>query len=648
MANHSSDHEHVPACIDPSLLTQHPPLPSLNDHDDGWLFLDSSSELPALDGDGLPYPSYFDALPPKSYSVIHASMSDRRTRLPVVSDSKPSNHVLDSWTIVACTALQQRMDGQRPSEHQLRCLSLAFDVAPEAVENWFQNLTVSNAASGSQVVRVKDSKRDVHSPSHNSRNKRKHQNADPCAAAPNKDRPFPCTSRCGCENFADKAGWKRHEELHFSQKFWLCPSQVCQAGRNKGKFPRKYRMESHLSKFHSRDQRPVSEYERITQSNFEKSCIFHDCNELFHTWKERIDHLGDHFSIPWDNSQWTTAKVAQSDAESEAETSDEKRRKLDKSACEDTSDDRDSSDEDDDDKIVPNTGAQSQGNRTGSNRSKSKLEHTGIRGDSSGVNAPHLSTKPNRGSYLSTQCPKKLSILSLSGPEKGFRPRFDTQSKPRVRNEVSQTGAHGDLNMEPLSQDPSSENSQSILLENLNTLSLDIGTIPGKSKNLRQIIPDNSEDSNFTKVKRTSAEVDADSLQNHDSMSEARPAGETRAQQKKTRESEGPEEETVRPSNASPQPDDKPATSRESIRALMQSAWKNPKKLVEPENYQTLERAAIALQERIQANPGTYVMEHDEFSLLSFFPDRFNGNRTFKEAEDRFWNTRRPLKGNRP
>ena len=129
-----------------------------------------------------------------------------------------------------------------------------------------------------------------------------------------KDKPYACTYRYGSSNFADKEGWKRHEELHCPRRLWLCPYGDCMVkARTKGKgfFTREDRFKKHLSSAHPTYQGNVSECMKNLDPPFETQCIFRNCDYSFISWRDRIDHVAKHFKTPWKGTEWREACAGQ-------------------------------------------------------------------------------------------------------------------------------------------------------------------------------------------------------------------------------------------------------------------------------------------------------------------------------------------------
>ena len=221
----------------------------------------------------------------------------------------------DAPTSRACLSLLDKTGGSMPSEERMVHLGLAFDVSQDAIRAWFRGHVKQSKKREAARLVAKDSKKHPVSTYHPNTEKQKRRAHKTSRKAWDKSRPFPCTIQCGCENFADKAGWKRHEELHFPQRFWLCPDRACQKRlANNGKFTREERMKSHLSKFHAGSHGPISSYENVVGSDFDRICNFRNCSRSFSSWKDRLNHLEIHFKSSWDNSQW---KISKNPAQSE-------------------------------------------------------------------------------------------------------------------------------------------------------------------------------------------------------------------------------------------------------------------------------------------------------------------------------------------
>ena len=98
---------------------------------------------------------------------------------------------------------------------------------------------------------------------------------------------------------------------------------------------RKEHFVNHLSNHHpglNASSRDIEDCYVELESNFDKHCIFSLCDHIFHSWKERINHIGTHFQGRWDMSEWrdmddeeenTDTTDASEDGSSDSESEDQ-------------------------------------------------------------------------------------------------------------------------------------------------------------------------------------------------------------------------------------------------------------------------------------------------------------------------------------
>ncbi|MCJ1439205.1 hypothetical protein MMC27_008596 [Xylographa pallens] len=126
----------------------------------------------------------------------------------------------------------------------------------------------------------------------------------PMSTSKDPYKTFACSHRCGAR-FAKKGPWEKHEQTHYRQKLWACCEQECR-DRQKPWF-RKDRFKNHLIKYHKykvvRNEDFKASYKPIT-SRFPKICNFRNCVTRFNDWKDRIDHIAEHFKGDYDMSMW--------------------------------------------------------------------------------------------------------------------------------------------------------------------------------------------------------------------------------------------------------------------------------------------------------------------------------------------------------
>lgn len=122
--------------------------------------------------------------------------------------------------------------------------------------------------------------------------------------------PYPCTSGCG-KMFKIRDDWRRHDEINYPQKLWHCWLPECAAKPVDQRVSfRKEHFKVHLKTCHRQqkiDQQEIKASYLPIRSRFSKECLFHGCAQRLSTWKDRTNHLAEHFSKEWDGSQWRLA-----------------------------------------------------------------------------------------------------------------------------------------------------------------------------------------------------------------------------------------------------------------------------------------------------------------------------------------------------
>ena len=78
-------------------------------------------------------------------------------------------------------------------------------------------------------------------------------------------------------------------------------------------------------------------------SDFEKYCVFTFCDQIFHGWKERINHIGAHLQDPWGMSEWRDKNEEEKDTDATDASEDESG----DSEFDELNDERDSNDTED-------------------------------------------------------------------------------------------------------------------------------------------------------------------------------------------------------------------------------------------------------------------------------------------------------------
>ena len=221
----------------------------------------------------------------------------------------------DKVTVAVCCLWLSKNPHTMPPEHILSCLAHAFGDSIDALRNWFlRDLRTgqSHEDTGYQTMTSSDS----HIASSYRRNRRecnrkasvlRREGASPIQFERDESRPYACTSRCGAM-FSKKDAWKRHEEINRPPRLWLCRFQACEYKLEKKRvYFRKDRFRAHLTNDHEYAHPTDAEIEACCmpiESNFDKSCIFRQCETRFNTWKERINHIANHLRRPWNMFQW--------------------------------------------------------------------------------------------------------------------------------------------------------------------------------------------------------------------------------------------------------------------------------------------------------------------------------------------------------
>lgn len=292
----------------------------------------------------------------------HAALQNFRIskRRPSKKPALNGKQDLHHKTIAACSLWLSYNPGKMPSEHEMSCLSVSFGGSIEPIRNWFmRNMTVSleDEDTGYQTMRI--STADIASLYRGNRGcERKATSIGVRAVTSiqiprNEARPFACTSRCG-KSFKTKANWERHEEKNRVQRLWICGFQGCRnkEGRKRVWLNRKEHYVNHVSNHHpglDPSSRDIANCYVEMESNFDKHCIFSFCNEIFHSWKERISHIGKHFQGQWKMSEWR-------DMDEEEEETDATDSSEDGSGDSESEDLGDESDSDDTDYGAPGPG----------------------------------------------------------------------------------------------------------------------------------------------------------------------------------------------------------------------------------------------------------------------------------------------------
>ena len=254
----------------------------------------------------------------------------RPSNKPALQRKQDPHHT----TVAACSLWLSQNSGKMPSEHEMSCLSVCFGSSIEPIRNWFRrNVTVSMEDEDTGYQTMRASTTDIASHYRGNRGcKRKATSIGVRAVTSiqiprNESRPFPCTSRCS-KSFKKKAGWERHEEKNRVQRLWICDFQGCRnkEGRKRVWLNRKEHFLKHLSSHHPGLNPSSQDIENCyvqLKSNFDRHCIFSLCDHTFQSWKERNDHIGEHFQRPWEMSEWRDMDEEEKDTDATDAREDE-------------------------------------------------------------------------------------------------------------------------------------------------------------------------------------------------------------------------------------------------------------------------------------------------------------------------------------
>ena len=103
--------------------------------------------------------------------------------------------------------------------------------------------------------------------------------------------------------FRTKDDRSEHEEINYTRRFCLCQLPECAVRSQETvvKF-RKEHFKKHMELYHMQetfDELEIAKSCITMDSIFECECLFHGCNVLLHTWKDRINQIAKHFSTQY-------------------------------------------------------------------------------------------------------------------------------------------------------------------------------------------------------------------------------------------------------------------------------------------------------------------------------------------------------------
>ncbi|MCJ1284704.1 hypothetical protein MMC26_004040 [Xylographa opegraphella] len=227
------------------------------------------------------------------------------------------NDTPSSVAIAACHIWLSTHLNAMPPEHVIFALSLAFDSPFDSLCNWFRTQL---KACCRQPSPMDSSTTFPYRTNQHKCNRNSHADGTATFFTKDSDKPYACTSKCG-RNFRTKDDWRKHEEINYPQRIWLCrlPGCAAKSQEKRVKF-RKEHFKKHLEFYHSEeplDENEVAKSCITIDSMFDRECLFHGCTTIFHTWKDRINHIAKHFSTqPWKSSERRTSKDSSREADS--------------------------------------------------------------------------------------------------------------------------------------------------------------------------------------------------------------------------------------------------------------------------------------------------------------------------------------------
>ncbi|KAK0513982.1 hypothetical protein JMJ35_003704 [Cladonia borealis] len=364
-------------------------------------------------------------------------------RRPSKKPALGSKRYPHSRTIAACSLWLSQNPGKMPTEHGMSCLSENFGSCIETIRNWFiQNVTDSIEDEDTGYQTMKDLDTDITSLYQGNRGcKRKATSIGVRALTSiqiprNEARPYACTSRCS-KSFKDKAAWERHEEKNRVQRLWVCSFEGCRNKEQRKRvwLNRKEHYINHVSTHHPglgpTPQNMEDCYVEM-RLNFDRRCIFKLCDKIFHSWKERINHIGAHLRGPWHMSDWRDMDEEEKDMDATDASEDE----IDDSDSDDPGAESDSDDTEDD---IPGLGPSGSSYDQGADRLGG---HPGSSAQRPGSNSHHRRhrgddyTRPSKHGCMTygSQADSAVSDISLAEPFPRSEDHFSvsSQAKPRL------------------------------------------------------------------------------------------------------------------------------------------------------------------------------------------------------------------------
>ena len=124
-------------------------------------------------------------------------------------------------------------------------------------------------------------------------------------------KPYECTWQACQKSFASKSDWKRHEEVHCPQWYWVCTLESRPEEKSSTSIPctRKFKRDDHLREHLKKDHKcadlskvAAGRQPLIRKTPFKRQCGF--CGQMTRDWLNRIDHIAEHFKNGRRMSEW--------------------------------------------------------------------------------------------------------------------------------------------------------------------------------------------------------------------------------------------------------------------------------------------------------------------------------------------------------